>query len=111
MRTFPSCSRRAALVTGFGLLCTVVAGASDSRPARACGLETHSSRGVIKAIGEGRKVVQIAHEKIDGYRAAGTTAFEVRAPSQVADLHVGDVVTFSFTDDDGERLLDSIKKV
>jgi Cu(I)/Ag(I) efflux system protein CusF len=82
---------------------------TDEPAARAA--ETHSSRGVIKSFGPGRKYVNIAHEKIPGYMEAMTMSFEPRSADQLAKLAEGDHVVFSFTaDDNGRRLLDAIRR-
>jgi len=78
--------------------------------AQASGSETYSTRGVVKSFGEGRKYVNIAHEKIPGYMEAMTMSFEPRTPEQLAGLDVGDRVSFTFTStEDGRRVLNAIE--
>ncbi|AKV00500.1 hypothetical protein AKJ09_07163 [Labilithrix luteola] len=79
--------------------------------AYACGAETYSTRGVVKSFGDGRRYVNIAHDKIDGYMAAMTMSFEPRTPEQLQGIDVGDRVSFTFAaTEDGRRVLTVIKK-
>lgn len=73
--------------------------------------KVYETRGVIKAFGEGKKSVKIAHEDVPGYMKAMTMPFAVKDPSVLAGLAEGDAVTFSFTEEsDGRLLVQSIKK-
>jgi protein SCO1/2 len=56
---------------------------------------SHSTRGVVKSVGEGRARVRIAHEDIPGYMKAMTMPFDVR-PELLAGVAVGDRVAFTF---------------
>ncbi len=81
-------------------------GTSSALP---CAGETYKTRGVVKGISGDRKLVNIAHEKIEGYMMAMTMGFEPRSLEQVAALKPGDKVRFTFTaTDDGRRVIDSI---
>lgn len=74
--------------------------------------EHYSGRGVVRAIAEDRSSVTIAHEAIPGFMPAMTMSFEARSADQLAGLHAGDRVTFSFTvTGDARRLIDSIRRV
>lgn len=71
----------------------------------------YAARGVIKSLDVARKRVSIAHEDIPGFMSAMTMPFDVKDPSLLAGLAVGDTVTFSFTVDDSDRIvLDRIEK-
>ena len=79
--------------------------------AQACGSAPYSTRGVGRSFGDGRKYVNIAHDKIPGYMEAMTMSFEPRTPEQLAGLDAGDRVSFTFTStEDGRRVLSAIEK-
>ena len=70
----------------------------------------YDARGVIKGFTEGKKAVNIAHEDIPDFMKAMTMPFDLPSPSLVEGLKEGDAVEFSFTDDDGKLVIQSIKK-
>ena len=72
--------------------------------------KTYATRGTIKSFGAERKLVNIAHEDIPGYMSAMTMSFEPSGPKQLDGFGVGDKVAFSFTDDDGRRVLVTFAK-
>jgi len=71
----------------------------------------YDAKGVIKGFTEGKKAVNIAHEDIPDFMKAMTMPFDLQSPSQVDGLKEGDAVDFSFTEENGGKLLiQSIKK-
>jgi Cu/Ag efflux protein CusF len=77
----------------------------------ACGSETYSATGIIKAASNERRTLTIAHDAIPGYMGAMTMSFELGAASQAEGLVVGDRVRFTFTaSDDGRRVISKIEK-
>lgn len=73
---------------------------------------TYSVRGQIKAFGPERRYVSIAHEHIPSFMPAMTMSFHPRHQAQLDGLAVNDKVqlTFTTTDDDDRRAIDSIRK-
>ncbi|HEX3598087.1 MAG TPA: copper-binding protein [Polyangiaceae bacterium] len=99
----------ASLVVGGGLV--VLAPRLPLGVTPAYGGQSYAARGTVQSIAGDRKSVTIAHEAIPGFMPAMTMAFEARSPDQLAGLHEGDRVTFSFTvTDDARRLIDSIAR-
>jgi Cu/Ag efflux protein CusF len=98
---------RLALTAAFVLavqMCAPIAAHADEA-------QTFAARGVIVSISADRKVVNIAHEKIEGYMNAMTMTFEPRSVAQLDGLKAGDTVSFSFTDTGGgRRLLNAISR-
>lgn len=75
------------------------------------GAKAYETRGTVKAFGEGRKTVKIAHEDIPGYMKAMTMPFAVSSTNSLDGVKEGDNVDFSFTEQsDGRLLIQSIKK-
>lgn len=73
--------------------------------------QTYSTRGKIRAIGEKKNNVTIAHEDIPGYMKAMTMMFEVDKPDLLNDIKVDDQVAFTFSDrGDGQLFIESITK-
>ncbi|MDI1482504.1 copper-binding protein [Polyangium sp. y55x31] len=69
---------------------------------------TYSTRGKVRAIGEKKDNITIAHEDIPGYMKAMTMMFEVAKPELLRDVKVGDDVSFTFSDRDGRLFVESI---
>ena len=72
--------------------------------------KTYSTKGVVKSFSPDRKIVNIRHDDIPGYMSAMTMSFEAKSPAQVEGLAAGDKVAFSFSDDDGRRVITELKK-
>lgn len=106
--TFPFAFTLLALATSI-VPCDASAMNTERSEAHPCATETYRTRGVVKGFTADRKLVNVAHEKIDGYMMAMTMTFEPRTREQVASLKVGDRIQFTFTvTDDGHRLLDNV---
>lgn len=73
--------------------------------------QTYSTRGKVRAIGERKDNVTIAHEEIPGYMKAMTMMFEVERPEILNDIKVDDQVSFTFSDRDGRLFVESITKM
>lgn len=72
--------------------------------------QTYSTRGKVRAIGERKDNVTIAHEDIPGYMKAMTMMFEVEKSELLNDIKVDDQVSFTFSDRDGQLYIESISK-
>ena len=82
--------------------------ACTPRPA-ASAPRQYEARGTIRSFGPERLFANIAHDAIEGYMGAMTMSFEAGEPGQLAPFREGQRVAFSFTDDDGRRVLRSIR--
>lgn len=72
--------------------------------------QTYSTRGKVRAIGERKDNITIAHEDIPGYMKAMTMMFEVDKPELLQGISVDDQVTFTFSDRDGQLFIEAISK-
>lgn len=98
-------------VTGCNRAQTTTTSSDTTSTGAPANKKAYDAKGVIKAFGEGKKSVKIAHEDIPGYMKAMTMPFAVGNPALVDGLKEGDAVAFSFTEEsDGRLLLQSIKK-
>lgn len=86
-------------------LALLVAGCHTKPPAAPAAANTAREfpvKGVVREL-PGGTTVRIRHEEIPGYMAAMTMPFTVKDPAELANVQVGDTVTFrlTVTDDDG----------
>ncbi|HRI69144.1 MAG TPA: copper-binding protein [Polyangium sp.] len=72
--------------------------------------QTYSTRGKVRAIGERKDNITIAHENIPGYMKAMTMMFEVEKSELLNTINVDDQVAFTFSDRDGQLFIESISK-
>ncbi|MBK9259585.1 MAG: copper-binding protein [Polyangiaceae bacterium] len=72
--------------------------------------QTYSTRGKVRAIGERKDNITIAHEEIPNYMKAMTMMFEVERPEILNDVKVDDQISFTFSDRDGRLYVESITK-
>jgi len=68
----------------------------------------YTAKGKVRAVGERKDNITIAHEDIPGYMKAMTMMFEVEKPEIIGDVKVGDDVTFTFSDREGRLFIESI---
>jgi Cu(I)/Ag(I) efflux system protein CusF len=73
--------------------------------------QTYSTRGKVRAIGERKDNITIAHEDIPGYMKAMTMMFEVEKAEILSDVKVDDQVSFTFSDRDGRLYVESITRL
>lgn len=73
--------------------------------------QTYSTRGKVRAIGERKNNITIAHEDIPNYMKAMTMMFEVEKPELLQGISVDDQVTFNFSDRDGQLFIEAIAKL
>jgi Cu/Ag efflux protein CusF len=59
--------------------------------------ESHSTTGVISAVGEGGKVLTIKHQAFPGWMEGMEMPFELKDPALAKDLKAGDRVSFTVT--------------
>ena len=73
--------------------------------------KTYSTRGKVRAIGEKRDNVTIAHEDIPGYMKAMSMMFDVEKSDLLKDINVDDQVAFTFSDrGEGKLVIESLTK-
>ncbi len=73
--------------------------------------QKYSAGGKVRAIGERKDNITIAHQDIPGYMKAMTMMFEVERPEMIGDIKVDDQVSFTFTDrGEGRLFIESITK-
>ena len=83
--------------------------ACGPRPA-ASAPRVYETRGVLRSFGPDRAYANIHHETIPGYMEAMTMSFEAKEAGPRAPFEVGQRVAFSFSDEDGRRVLLTIRQ-
>ena len=73
-------------------------------------LRAFVARGIIRAMPEGGKSLVIKHEDIPGFMPKMTMEFDVRAPSQLKGLAVGDPIVFEIKANQNESWIEGIHR-
>ncbi len=83
-------------------------GRSDQNPASA---RQYEARGIVRGFAPDHSTVQIEHENIPGFMPSMTMPFEVRDGKEIADLKLGDAISFRLNVTDRDSWIDRIKQV
>ena len=75
------------------------------------GVKTFAIRGEVVAIDPARKIVTIAHEEIPGFMMAMTMPFNIKDPSLLAGISVGDSITGTLSVSKAERWIETLKVI
>jgi protein SCO1/2 len=75
------------------------------------GRRSYDTRGVVREIAADRRTAVIRHEEIPGYMPKMTMELNVRDPAELADIHVGDEITFRLHADAQTHWIDGIRRV
>jgi protein SCO1/2 len=83
----------------------------------ACGRSTNSAgdhydtRGVVRGFSPDRSTIEIQHENIPGYMPSMTMPFAPRDPKQIADLKMGDAISFRMAVTQKDFWIENVKKI
>ena len=81
------------------------------KPAQEGDTKHYQTRGVVRGFAPDRKVVDVEHENIEGFMPSMTMPFSVRDPKQIADMRIGDAISFELTVTTRDSWIDKIKKI
>ena len=103
-------SRGAAVVA---VLCAFLAATNCSRSTDS---ETkperhYEARGIIRGFAPDRRSIDVEHEDIHGFMPSMTMPFAVRDPKELAQLNLGDAISFRLTVTDNDSWIDRVKKI
>ena len=94
------------------IICVAVAllgcGRSSNSDERA---EHYDTRGVIRGFSPDRSTIEIQHENIPGFMPSMTMPFVGRDPKEIADLKLGDAISFRMTVTQKDFWIDHVKKI
>jgi protein SCO1/2 len=85
----------------------------------ACGRSTNSdekaghydTRGVVRGFSPDRSTIEIQHENIPGFMPSMTMPFVTRDSKQIADLKIGDAISFRMTVTQKDFWIENVKKI
>lgn len=104
--------RRTALLDATFLLFLAIALFSCGRDADLeKNAQHYETRGVVRGISPDRKTLEIQHENIPDFMPSMTMPFLVRDEKQVADLRLGDPISFRITVTPKDFWIDQVRKV
>ena len=100
--------------TFFGLaaLSALLALAGCERPATPdSSVRSYQVRGIVRGFAPDRSTVSIEHEDIPGFMPSMTMPFSVKDQKEIADLKIGDAISFRTTATLKDLFLDQVKKI
>jgi protein SCO1/2 len=96
------------LLTGCVALALLGCGRSTSSDQAATHYDT---RGVVRGFSPDRLTIEIQHENIPGFMPSMTMPFVARDPKQIADLKVGDAITFRMAVTQKDFWIEDVKRI
>ena len=75
------------------------------------GARHYEARGIVRGFAPDRSTVQIEHENIPDFMPSMTMPFEVRDEKEIAELKIGDAISFRLNVTDRDSWIDRIKPV
>jgi protein SCO1/2 len=72
---------------------------------------SYQVRGIVRGFAPDRSTVSIEHEDIPGYMPSMTMPFSVKNQKEIADLKIGDGISFRMMVTDNDLFLDQVKKI
>src|SRR6478609_1515541 len=104
--------RRAALGGIAAALCAIVVIAGcDRSPTADSSTRSYQVRGIVRGFAPDRSTVSIQHEDIPGVMPSMTMPFSVKDQKEIADLKIGEGVSFRMTMTDKDLFLDQVKTI
>jgi protein SCO1/2 len=73
--------------------------------------EHYETRGVVRGFSPDRQTIEIQHENIPGFMPSMTMPFVAQDPKQIANLKIGDAISFRMTVTQKDFWIDNVKKV
>lgn len=98
---------RTALLFG---LCAVVIACERSVTVDA-NSRSYQARGIVRAFAPDRSTISVEHEDVPGFMPSMTMPFSVRNPKEIAELKIGDGISFRMSVTDNDLFLDQVKKI
>jgi protein SCO1/2 len=94
------------------LLCVALAiAACDRSKTTDSSARSYQVRGIVRGFAPDRSTVSIEHEDIPGFMPSMTMPFSVKDQKEIADLKIGDGISFRLTATLKDLFLDQVKKI
>lgn len=71
----------------------------------------YDTRGIVQGISPDRQTLEIQHEDIPGFMPSMTMSFSVPDPKEIANIKIGEAISFRMTVTDKELLVDQVKTI
>jgi protein SCO1/2 len=71
----------------------------------------YDTRGFVQGFSPDRQTIEIQHEDVPGFMPSMTMSFSVRNRNEIADLKIGEAISFRMTVTDKELLVDQVKAI
>jgi protein SCO1/2 len=71
----------------------------------------YDTRGVVRGFSPDRSTIEIQHENIPGFMPSMTMPFVARDPKQIADLKIGDAISFRMAVTKNDFWIEEVKKI
>lgn len=117
MKTVPSarssavlsiCSPKIVLLLAMAFL----SAACDSRRSEpAEKTSQYQVRGLVRGLPPGHKAIEVEHEEVPGFMPAMTMPFEVRGEQEIAQLVIGDAISFQLNVTQRDSWIDQVRKI
>jgi protein SCO1/2 len=94
-------------------LCAAIALAACNRPAPSSEsrAQQYETRGIVRGLSPDLKTVDIQHENIPGFMPSMTMPFTASNQKELADLKIGDAISFRLTVTEKDFAIDRVKKI
>jgi len=73
--------------------------------------EHYDTRGVVRGFSPDRSTIEIQHENIPGFMPSMTMPFVARDPKQIADLKIGDAISFRMAVTKKDLSIENVKNI
>jgi len=94
------------------LLCLVLALAACDRSKTAdSSARSYQVRGIVRGFAPDRSTVSVEHEDIPGFMPSMTMPFSVKDQREIAEVKIGDGISFRMAVTDKDLFLDQVKKI
>lgn len=75
------------------------------------GAEHYETRGVVRGFSPDQSTIEIQHENIPGFMPSMTMPFSPRNEKEIADLKIGDSISFRMTVTEKDFWIDNVRKI
>lgn len=75
------------------------------------GTRHYGARGIVRGLPPDHKTIDVEHEDIPGFMPSMTMPFAVRDSKEIAELQIGDAISFRLSVTDQDSWIDQIKKI
>ena len=94
------------------LLCVALSPAACDRSHKPDAAARHyETRGIVRGFSPDRTTIEIQHENIPGFMPAMTMPFSVRDRKEIADLKIGEAISFRLAVTEKDLWIDSVRKI